>query len=272
MLKIAILGADSSHVEAYTELIHAGQRAQVVALWGADFDQATEKAAALGIPQVAETPAQALQNADAVMVEARYGDDHFPLVQAALDHRLPVYVDKPLTNNFHQAEMLIRQATQQNVPLFSCSPLRYAPEVIGMDATGWISASVAGLSEYPALGERANNVYFYGIHLVEMLSAVFGVGGVFVDVTTSPRVDIATLRYPSGQSAALHFLRGCREIYHLTAYLPDRVLSVDVDAWGPFYPATLDRILTFFETGIAPVAPTETLAGIKVLSDIEGAL
>jgi predicted dehydrogenase len=278
-LRIAILGADSSHVEAYTDLLHRPDspyhgRGRVVALWGQDPDQAHAKAATLGIPFVAATPQEALQEAEAVLVEARYGDEHAPLAEMALRVGLPTFVDKPLTNAFSEAASLLALAQAQGVPLFSCSPLRYALEISQLSAdlalhAPWLTASFAGLAAYPSLGERASNLYFYGIHLVEMMLAVLGTGFTALAYQKGRHSDSALVRHEDGRLVTLHFLRDCAELYQANVYTQQAILGGNVDAWGDFYPRTLGHILTCFETRHSPLPPTEMLEAIRLLSDLE---
>ena len=81
MIKIGMIGADSTHTESYSKLVNLpgaplSGRAQVVKLWGEDRVQAEAKAQQVQIPQVVATPAEAISGVDLVMICNRYGDDH----------------------------------------------------------------------------------------------------------------------------------------------------------------------------------------------------
>lgn len=284
MLKLAMLGADSSHTEAYAELMNPPDApfhddAQVVSLWGTDATQAEAKAAACHIPQVAATPTQCLRGVDGVLVVARYGDDHLALAEQALKRGLPTFIDKPLTNDLASARRLAQLSIAHDAPLFSCSPLRYAPEVLTLSATRQredntplISGVVAGLSAYPSLGPRAENVFFYGVHLVELAATQFDIGNVeAVRVERGASADVVALRRTDGGLFSLHFLRECREIYHLSLYTTERAYATSIDAWGPFYLATLERILNFIRGRRALLSLREMLSVIAVLDAIERA-
>ncbi len=270
MLKIAMLGADSSHVDAYAALMNPPDapfhgRAQVIALWGAEADQAAQKAAALNIPRIAATPDEALKGVDLVMVEARYGDDHAALTRLALERGLPVFVDKPITNSLDDARDLFGLAQLRGAALFSCSPLRYAAELAALPDALPHTGAVMGLAAYPSLGPRAANIYFYGVHLAELLLTVFGGGVEAARWMPGVRADVGTVRYADGRLVTLHFLRETREVYHVTLTTEQAVIAADIDAWGDFYPRTLGHILSFGETHQAPVPPAETLEIMRVL-------
>lgn len=279
MLKIAMLGADSSHTEAYAELMNPPGspfhgRGRVVSLWGADVDQAYAKATACQIDSIVSSPQAALAGVDLVMVVARYGEDHFPLAEVGLQAGLPTFIDKPLTNSLTQAHALKALSEEHNAPIFSCSPLRYAAEVLDLQKqleadNGWITGGVMGLAAYPSLGERADNIYFYGVHLVEMLFAVFGRGAEVVSFTKGALSDTATLCYPDKRLVTLDFLRAGSETYAISTATPTQARFVNIDAWGSFYQQTLEQILTFGASRRAAVSLDETIETIHLLDQLE---
>ena len=81
MIRIGMIGADSTHTEAWSRLVNLPEgplygQAQVVKLWGEDRDQARAKANDCRIPAVVDTPEDALTEVDLAMIVNRYGDDH----------------------------------------------------------------------------------------------------------------------------------------------------------------------------------------------------
>ena len=55
MIKIGIIGCDSTHTENYAAILNrdiAGSDMRATKLWGEDPDQATAKAAETGIPEL----------------------------------------------------------------------------------------------------------------------------------------------------------------------------------------------------------------------------
>jgi len=271
MIRIGMLGADSSHTEAYAELMNLPNspfygRGQVVKLWGADAEQAEQKAAACAIPQVCATPAAASNGVDLIMIVARYGDDHAALANIALAAQKPIFIDKPLTNDL--AEARAWQQAADGVPFFSCSPLRYAQEIASLDLAAWQTGSIAGLSAYPSLGKRAENIFFYGIHLVELLLQIFGRGVVAVRRDAGTSADSGLVRYADGRLVGLNFLRDCREIYSVSVFTAEQAIHIDIDAWGNFYARTLDQILTFAETQTPPFSTDEMVEAIQILDGL----
>jgi len=186
MIRIALLGSDSTHTEAFASRINKLDGpyygvAKVTSIWGEDYDQANIKASALGIDRVSNTPAEALANADLAMVIGRFGESHFQTAMMAIEARIPTFVDKPFTVDIQQARNLATAAREQNVYLASASPLRFAKEVYELKA---IISSRVGLkcvtASVPAncidLGSdpRLNSSFFYGIHGLEVMFEIAG--------------------------------------------------------------------------------------------------
>jgi predicted dehydrogenase len=127
VIRIAFLGCDSSHTEAFANRINPlgalfNGRAKVVSIWGEDLSQATVKATALGIDRVAATPADALEGVDLAMVIGRFGESHFTAAMAAIDAGLPTFVDKPFTVNNVEARHLATMARKRGIHWPLCRP------------------------------------------------------------------------------------------------------------------------------------------------------
>ena len=174
MIRIGMIGADSTHTEAWSRLVNLPDaplygQAQVVKLWGEDRDQASAKANDCRIPAVVDTPAEALEDVDLAMIVNRYGDDHPPYARLAIEAGLPTFVDKPFANEMEDVHQLVGLAQQRNAPLTSCSALRYAGEVMElqekMAAFGPLNCAIvsgAAAGDFP--DPRAKHPFFYGMN------------------------------------------------------------------------------------------------------------
>ena len=117
MIKIAMLGCDSSHTEAYSQLLHTQSspfwgKAKINWLWGENHQQAQDKAKKNDIPYVCESVQQAVSEADLVLVSGRYGDSHIEPAKIAITKGKPTYIDKPLTNDYSQAKDIAKIAKE----------------------------------------------------------------------------------------------------------------------------------------------------------------
>lgn len=274
MYRLAILGVDSTHTRVFGTAFnrpdpHPERRvdgARVVKLWGEDAAQREELARELDAEPCA-TPEAACTAVDAVLVLNRHGADHPRGARLAIERGLPTFVDKPLTDDLDAARALVALARARQVPLFSCSSLRFALEVMALghrlEALGDLrAASVAG----PAPGERMT---FYLIHSLEMLFAVMDGPVESVFATRQPTHDSLLLRWPDGRTATVHGLREAPSSYHLVVYGSQGSDAARVTAGRSYYVNLLRQIVNWLGTGESPVAPERTLEIIATLNAAE---
>lgn len=102
--------------------------ARVTHVWSQDIALSRHVAQAACIEHVAERCTDLIGQVDAVLLARDDADTHLVFAQPFLEAGVPIYVDKPLALSRAEAETLIGL---QRFPgqLFSCSALRYAPEL-----------------------------------------------------------------------------------------------------------------------------------------------
>ena len=278
MITIGMIGADSTHTEAYASLVNPlgaplHGRAQVLKLWGEDAAQAQAKANQCQIPQVVHTPAEAITGVDLVMICNRYGDDHPAPARLALQAGKPTFVDKPFANDFGDVRALAELANKQNVPLISCSAVRYAVEVRTLQqrlpefgALNCAITSGQAAGDFP--NPRAKHPFFYGTHPVELLHTLLGPGAEAVTTQRTPKCDIGLVHYPDGRQGIINLLQKSPSLYHGVVYGEQGWGEVDIRDFTDFYVGTLEQIITMAETGKSPLplaAAVEVMAIMTAL-------
>ena len=262
MIAIGMIGADSTHTESYAKLVNLPGaplygRAKVVKLWGEDAAQAQSKAEQCQIPQVVSSPDEALTGVDVVMVCNRYGDDHTAPARLAIEAGLPTFVDKPFANDFAEVQMLVALAAAKDVPLMSCSAVRYAVEMVELQPRlpdfGPLTCAV---TSGPAVGDfpnpRARHPFFYGIHPVELLHALLGPGAEAVTTRRTERCDVGLVHYADGRQGVINLLQKSPSLYHGVVYGERDWAEINIRNWDHFYVETLARVITMAETRTAP--------------------
>jgi len=262
MIRIGMIGADSTHTEAWTQLVNPSDsplhgRAQVVKLWGEDADQAREKAQTWQIPEVVGTPTEALTDVDLAMVVNRYGDDHPPHARLALEAGLPTFVDKPFANEMDDVHSLVSLAAERDVPLMSCSALRFAGEVMelqermtGFGALNCAVVSGAAAGDFP--DPRALHPFFYGVHAVELLHTLLGGGAEAVTTRRTDRCDIGLVDYADGRQGVVNLLHETPGLYHGAVFGAEGWGEADIVDGSRFYTETLARVIQMAESGEPP--------------------
>ena len=272
-MNFGIIGADSTHTENFAGIINrglAGPRMRVTKLWGANAAQARAKAADTGVDEVVSAPEEVMQGVDAVFVLNRWGPDHFAPAMQAVERGLPLFVDKPLCDDPREAVTLVRAAAKAGVPLMSASAVRYD------------SAFRQLLERLPGLG-RTRSIMFtlpqnwqlYGVHAVDVMHAVFGVGAVDVTSIRNELGDVVTIRWPDGQVGIANQMREawmgmlCVAIGENGWTHADMHEDDTIDGFRRMYLETIKQFLAMLDSGEPPISNEEMVDVIRVVAAAE---
>ncbi len=198
-----------------------------------------------------------LEDADAVMLLTNDGRPHPEQVLPVLKAGKPVYIDKPVAENLKNVVAIYNASGQYKTPVFSSSALRYtggAQKIAGGEGIG----RVLGADTYGPAPLQASHVdlFWDGIHAIELLFTVMGVGCRSVSRTHTPGADVVTGVWSGGRIGVCRGLRSGRIAFGGTVYGTSAIADI-----GKFdgYKGLVLAITRFFETGVAPVTPAETL-------------
>lgn len=263
LLKIGIIGLDTSHVVAFTGLINKDnkgplEKMRVVAAFPAgspDLPISADRLAGFTKTlrekhkvEIVGSIEELLKKVDAVLLESVDGRPHLEQVRPVLAAKKPVFIDKPIAASLADTIEIFELARKHKVPCFSSSSLRFGERLQGLakdpkvgtikrcDTTGPVSP----LKGHPEL-------FFYGIHGIEMLFTVLGPGCASVtwkdNVVTGVWKDgrVGTFRAAKGYKATVTGDKGTAE------------------SGGGDYQGLVREIGTFFRTGKSPVPADETI-------------
>jgi len=268
-LRIGIIGCDTSHVIAFTELLNDSQAKShipggevVAAFRGGSPDLADtarhldEYTATLknkfGV-KFYDTIEELCQNVDAVLLESVDGRPHLEQVRPVLKARKPVYIDKPIAGSLRDALEIFRLAKAAKVPLFSASSLRFATNTLSVrhGAIGKVThAETYGPCE---IEPHHPELFWYGVHGVEALYTVMGTGCRTVQRGTTPNGQVEVIgKWSSGRKGVF---RADKSFHGLARGAKGELAVGAWDGYGPL----VAEITKFFQTGVAPVKPDETI-------------
>jgi len=267
-LRIGIIGCDTSHVPAFTENLNNPKAkdhvpgAKVVAAYKGGSEDIPESANRVngyvktltekyGV-KMYDTIEELSTNVDAVLIESLDGRPKLEQLKPVLAAKKPVFVDKPMAASLHDVIEMFAMARRAKVPIFSSSSLRFASNTVAVH--GGLIGAVTNAETYGPceLEPHHPDLFWYGIHGVEALYAVMGTGCATVQRTNTPEGKIqVTGNWPRKRKGT--FRQGD---FHGTARGP----KGDTPA-GSFdgYVPLVREIIKFFETGVAPVDPKETI-------------
>ena len=269
--RIGIIGLDTSHSIAFTKALNGPDPSpafagfKVIAAYpkgSADIESSvkripgyTDEVKKLGVEIVNSIP-ELLKKVDFVLLETNDGRPHLQQALLVLEARKPMFIDKPVAGSLADTVAIYKAAEKSGVPIFSASSLRYMETV--QDVVKGKIGSVLGADCFsPATIEKTHpDLFWYGIHGVEILFTVMGPGCATVRRIHTNNTDIVIGEWNDGRIGTFRGTRTGKHDYGGTAFGEKGNLSL-----GPFkgYDDLLTRIIEFFKTGSVPVSPTETL-------------
>lgn len=195
---------------------------------------------------------------DAVLIESVDGRKHLEQVRQALPSRKPIFVDKPLAADYHDAREIQRLAREAGVPLFSASSLRWWEETQRLKNAPE-SGGIIGCAAYGPchLEPHHTDLTWYGIHAVEIVYTLMGTGCVSVNRVHTPDTDVVVGTWKDGRVATVRGTRTGPYAFGVTVFGKKAILKSEDKKFD--YRPMLVEMVKFFQTGIAPVRPEETL-------------
>jgi hypothetical protein len=269
--RIGIIGLDTSHSIEFTKTLNnqnAGPEFdgyKVVFAYphgSADIESSvkripayTEEIKTYGV-KIAGSIKELLDNVDVVLLETNDGRPHLNQALQVFEAGKPVFIDKPVAGSLKDAKAIYEAAKRFNVPVFSSSSLRYIP---GADeiANGKYG-KVLGADVYsPAHLEKTHpDLFWYGIHGVELLFTIMGTGCKSVTRISTPDTDVAVGTWEDQRIGVFRGLRGGKLDYGGTVYAEKDIAKLGIlDGYNPL----IVQIIKFFEIRKSPVDDKATL-------------
>ena len=274
-LRIGIIGCDTSHVIAFTEILnnpaakgHVAGGKVVAAYKGGSPDIPSSFGHIEGYSKtlrekygvkIYESIEELCANVEVVLLESVDGRPHLEQVKPVLKARRPVYIDKPMAASLRDAQEIFRLAKEAKVPLFSSSSLRFGKN------TQAVRNGLIGRVEYAetygpcSIEPHHPDLFWYGIHGVESLFTVMGAGCETVQrgTTTNGTIEVVGT-WRDGRRGVY---REDKNFHGLAKGEKGETAVGGHDGYEPLVAA----IVAFFQTGVAPVKPEETLEIIAFL-------
>jgi len=190
VFRIGIIGLDTSHVVAFTRLINDPEKNYgckvVVGYPGGSpdipdsanqVDKFTKQLREEFGVEIVDSIEELCRKVDGVMLESVDGRPHLEQVKPVIAAKKPVFIDKPMAGNLADVIEIFRLAKENNVPCWSSSSLRFSPAISGMRNNKEVG-EVLGCDAFSAcsLEEHHPDLYWYGVHGIEILFTIMGPG------------------------------------------------------------------------------------------------
>lgn len=270
-LRIGIIGLDTSHAIAFTQLLNRPDAAdnvpgaRVVAAYpqgSKDIEASVsrvagyrEKIGEFGV-EIVDSIDALVARVDAVMLESNDGRVHPEQAAPVLAAGKPLFVDKPVAGSLAAAIAMYRLAAKHRTPMFTSSALRFAAatQAVRQGSIG----EVLGCDTYSPCSLEATHpdLFWYGIHGCESLYTVMGTGCESVTRTRTDDFEIVTGVWKRGRLGTFRGIRRGKSGFGGTAFGATGITAVGgFDGYRPL----VVEIVKFFQTGKPPVAEEETL-------------
>lgn len=270
VFRLGMIGLDTSHVIAFTRLINDPDKNYgcrvVVGYPGGSPDlpssaNRVEKYTAqlrdeFGV-EIVDSIEQLCQKVDGVLLESVDGRPHLEQVRPVIAAKKPVFIDKPMAGSLADVIEIFRLAKENDVPCWSSSSLRFGPGVIGMRNSKDVG-DVLGCDAFSpcSLEEHHPDLYWYGVHGVEILFTIMGPGCDAVRRVQTKDTELVVGVWKDGRIGTYRGLRVGKRDYGALVYGSKKIArSGGYEGYGHL----VERIVDFFKTGQIPVPPQETI-------------
>ncbi len=280
-IRAGIIGMDTSHVRAFTELWHKPdapghvEGVRVVAAYPSFSPDLPEKSAdrvegyrkvlseTHGV-KMAASIAELVEQVDAILIESVDGRRHLPELKAVVAARggkdKPVFIDKPFAASLADAKEMARIIRENGMACFSSSSLRFEPNLqkFLLDKA---QGKIQGCDAFSGASlEKTNPGFFwYGIHGVEILYTVMGRGCKTVRCSSTPAVDVAVGVWSDGRIGTMRGIREGRAEYGAFVLCEKGYTHVRNEPGSNVYVGLIREITKFFQSRKSPVPIEDTL-------------
>ena len=269
--RIGIIGATTSHVPAFVGQIndpngmlspyycvtaaYAGGMPDNPSSW----DRVSEYTKFLVDNGVTMYPTieEMVKHVDFVLLESVDGRPHLEQAKPVIAAGIPMYIDKPVAGSLADALEIYRLAAEKNVPIFSASSLRYTKDIQNIRFNK-AHGTILGCETFSpcSLNDKHPDLYWYGIHGVEMLFSFMGPGCKSVSRTHTDGIDVVVGLWDEGRIGSFRGIRTGTAGYGARVFTEKAIL--DAGQSEGYAPLVVD-ICKFFDTLQPPVDPQETI-------------
>jgi predicted dehydrogenase len=272
-LKAGIIGLDTSHVVAFTQTLNNPQakgilsRVRVVAAYpGGSPDIPDSKDRLEGFTktlrekfgvEIVDSIEDLLKKVDVVLLESVDGRPHLEQVKPVFRAKKPVFIDKPVAGSLADAVEIYRLAKESGTPCFSSSSLRFSHDIRGVREDPKFG-DILGCDAYGPcyLEPHHPDLFWYGIHGVEILFTIMGPGCESVTRTETDNAEFVVGKWKDGRVGTF---RGNRKgKYDYGAMVFGTKANGSTGRFDSYEPLIIE-ICKFFESGKPPVMAEETL-------------
>jgi predicted dehydrogenase len=270
VFRLGMIGLDTSHVIAFTKVINDPAKNYgckvVVGYSGGSpdipssatrVDKYTQQLRDDYGVEIVDTIEELCRKVDGVLLESVDGRPHLKQAIPVIKARKPLFIDKPMAGSLADVIEIFRLAKENNVPCWSSSSLRYGPGVIGTRNNDKVG-EILGCDAFSpcSLEEHHPDLYWYGVHGVEMLFTIMGTGCETVRRVQTGHCEFVVGIWKDGRVGTFRGVKKGKSGYGSMVFGTKGI--VPGGGYGGYEPL-IDEIIKFFKTGNVPIPQEETI-------------
>jgi predicted dehydrogenase len=274
LIKIGIIGLDTSHVPAFTALFNnpknEGDLAGFKVVAGFPGGSKDVKASYTRVEkftkqlqdqygvEIVDSIDALVAKVDVVLIESVDGRAHLAQAGPVFKAGKKVFIDKPIAGSLADAMLIFELARKHKTPVFSSSSLRYTTSVQSVKRDPKLGKIVGCVSYGPCEIETyVPDLFWYGVHGVESLYTFMGPGCKSVARTHTKDTDVATGAWSDGRIGTYRGLRSGTKSFGNVVFGEKATINTEPDKSG--YKPLVVEIAKFFRTGEPPIGAEETI-------------
>jgi predicted dehydrogenase len=271
-IRLGIIGLDTSHVIAFTRIVndpnnkdHVPGARVVAAFKGGSpdipssanrVDKFTAQLRDKWGVEIVDSIPELCSKVDGILLTSVDGRPHLAQARPVIEAGLPLFIDKPVAGTLEDVIAIAKLAKKHNVPWFGGSSLRWwtgMREAIDPATVG----SILGCDAYSpcSLEPHHPDLFWYGVHGVEILYTVMGTGCVQVSRASTKDTELVTGVWKDGRIGTFRGTRKGKHSYGATVFGSKRVVTTE----GHSYKGQVEQIVLFFQTGKPPISAEEII-------------
>lgn len=280
ILKAGIIGCDTSHVIAFTELINhpeaTGSLAKVEVAYaypgGSDdiplsyerVPKFTFELKRSGV-EILDSIAELVEKSDVILLESVDGRKHLDQFRQAAVGK-PVFIDKPIAASLRDTLAIFQLANETGTPCFTASGLRYCNNVAELKVDPSLGKILGVSTTGPYQIEPHHpDLFWYGIHGVESLYALMGPGCEEVSRVDS---DVSSMAIGKWHDGRIGTFRGIDKGHQGYTFAVFGSKDIQLRKGDSGYAPLVNSICDFLISGEPPVSQDET---IEIITFMEAA-
>ncbi len=276
MKKIAILGCENSHANAFLKFINEKEEfsdIECVGVYSVDPAASAKLHDTFGVP-VLENYDSAVGAIDGLVITARHGGDHYKFAKPYIESGIPMFIDKPITICENEALEFMKELKSRGTKISGGSSLKQDVFVAELKADALREEggkTIGGFVRAPYQAENAyGGFYFYSQHLVEMVCEIFGRFPLSVEAKKKGTQISVLFRYPDYDCTGVFYDRSY--LYYAARMAENATKSFDIPTTTDWYYREFKEFAEILNGGKQTCTYEEFISPVFIMNAIERSL